>query len=80
MAFLMHISASSPEKITGKPLRAFHGCAIYASRFYWSTRAWSSARFRLSPAEGSPHRHTLNEPSRPEPRGRICSLVAAHLL
>jgi len=33
-------------------------------------------RLRLSPAEGSPRRRTLNEPalaSRPEPRGRICS-------
>ena len=41
----------------------------------WSTRAWSSARLRLSPAEGSPRRHTLYEPSWPEPRGRICGRV-----
>ena len=43
--------------------------------FLRSTRAWSSARPWLSPARGSPQRHTLNEVMDSEPRGRICSIM-----
>jgi hypothetical protein len=46
------------------PLRAFAPFMVElftSPAFLRSTRAWSSARLRLSPAEGSPQRHTLNE-------------------
>jgi hypothetical protein len=48
------------------------------SRFSRDTRTWSGSGFGCHQPEGSPRRHTLNEPaftSRPEPRGRICSLL-----
>jgi len=65
------------------PLRAFAPFMVElftAIGFANGPRAWSLARLRLSPVEGSPQRHTLNEPGRSEPRGRICSLAAAHPL
>ena len=72
-----------PRHSPASPCGPFMVELFTAAGFSRSPRTWSKVRLRLSPAEGSPRRHTLNEPAfadRPEPHGRICGLTAAHRL
>ena len=65
---------SKPDTTTGSPFDPLH----QAARPYepHAIARPARTRLRLSPAEGSPRRHTFNEPAlsvRSEARGRICS-------
>jgi hypothetical protein len=72
MASLGTLRHRLPSNLPLSPRGPFMFELFTSPAFLRSTRAWSSARLRLSPAEGSPQRHTLNEPERSEPHGRIC--------
>jgi hypothetical protein len=64
-----------PRHSPASPCGPFMVELFTAAGFSSGPRTWSKVRLRLSPAEGSPRRHTFNElalSDKPDARGRIC--------